>query len=170
MIKKIFFCYFLIFSNLIFSQSEKWKVNNKTSYISYRGKHVLHDWEGINKNVLGLMVVNSELNISDLAILLKVEDFNSGNSNRDSHALEVLEILKYPQIRFYSNDLKVIQDNILIKGKFTFHGKSIEKTIPCKISISDRKIVLNGAFDFFLTESGIKLPSFLNHLGNLSVV
>ncbi len=29
-------------------------------------------------------------------------DFDSGNSNRDAHSLEVLEALKFPIIKFYS--------------------------------------------------------------------
>jgi polyisoprenoid-binding protein YceI len=161
MLKKIFIFYFLIFSNLIFSQSEKWKINKDKSHVSYSGNHILHSWEGLNKNVFGLFVVNSDLNISDIAIILKVEDFDSGNPNRDSHALEILESLKYPQIRFYSNDLSVIKDEIEITGKLTFFEKNIQKLINSKIEIFDNKIVLTGNFDLILSDFGVKLPSFL---------
>tara|TARA_B110001454_G_C12694540_1_gene423762 strand:- start:35 stop:583 length:549 start_codon:yes stop_codon:yes gene_type:complete len=161
MLKKIFISYFLIFSNLIFSQSEKWKINKDTSHVSYSGNHILHSWEGLNKNIFGLFVVNSDLNISDIAIILKVEDFDSGNPNRDSHALEILESLKYPQIRFYSNDLSIIKDEIEITGKLTFFEKNIQKLINSKIEIFDNKIVLTGNFDLILSEFGVKLPTFL---------
>ncbi len=161
MSKKNIFCFILIFSNLVFSQSEKWKINSNSSYISYSGNHILHSWEGINNNVFGLFVVNSELNISDIAILIKVEDFDSGNPNRDSHALEVLESLKYPQIRFYSNDIKYFKDEIEIFGKLTFFGKSLEKIIYSEIKFEENKILLNGSFDLILSDFGVKLPSFL---------
>jgi len=161
MLKKKFILYFLIFSNLVFSQSEKWKINKEKSYVSYSGNHFLHSWEGLNKNVFGLFVVNSDLNISEIAIILKVEDFDSGNSNRDSHVLEILESLKYPQIRFYSNDLKIIKDEIEIIGKLTFFGKSIDKLINSKIEIFDNKIVLKENFDLVLSDFGVKLPSFM---------
>ena len=94
MFKKYFFYTLIIFTNLVFAQSEKWKINSSQSFISYSGNHILHSWEGINNNIFGLFVVNSENNISEIAILTKVEDFDSGNSNRDSHALEILESLK----------------------------------------------------------------------------
>ena len=161
MLKKYFFYTLIIFTNLVFAQSEKWKINSVSSYISYSGNHFLHSWEGINNNVFGLFVVDSELNISDIAIIIKVEDFNSGNSNRDSHALEILESLKYPQIRFYSNDINFINNEIEIFGKLTFFGKSIEKKINSKIKLEENQILLSGKFDVILSDFKVNLPSFL---------
>ena len=96
-----------------------------------------------------------------IAILTKVEDFDSGNSNRDSHALEILESLKYPQIRFYSNNILVKNDEVEIFGKLTFFGKSVEKKINSQIILNDNQIILSGKFDLILSDFQIKLPSFL---------
>ena len=65
MFKKYLFYTLIIFTNLVFAQSEKWKINSNQSFISYSGNHILHSWEGINNNILGLFVVNSENNISE---------------------------------------------------------------------------------------------------------
>ena len=108
-----------------------------------------------------MFVVNSENNISEIAILTKVEDFDSGNSNRDSHALEILESLKYPQIRFYSNNIIVNNDEVEIFGKLTFFGKSVEKKINSQIILDENQIILSGKFDLILSDFQIKLPSFL---------
>ena len=43
--------------------------------------------------------------ISKIALAAQVIDFDSGNSGRDSHSLEVLEALKFPNIKFYSKAL-----------------------------------------------------------------
>ena len=161
MFKKYFFYTLIIFTNLVFAQSEKWKINSSQSFISYSGNHTLHSWEGINNNIFGLFVVNSENNISEIAILTKVEDFDSGNSNRDSHALEILESLKYPQIRFYSNNIIVNNDEVEIFGKLTFFGKSVEKKINSQIILDENQIILSGKFDLILSDFQIKLPSFL---------
>jgi len=161
MFKKYIFYTLIIFTNLVFAQSEKWKINSNQSFISYSGNHILHSWEGINNNILGLFVVNSENNISEIAILTKVEDFDSGNSNRDSHALEILESLKYPQIRFYSNNIIVNNDEVEIFGKLTFFGKSVEKKINSQIILDENQIILSGKFDLILSDFQIKLPSFL---------
>ena len=161
MFKKYFFYTLIIFTNLVFAQSEKWKINSSQSFISYSGNHILHSWEGINNNIFGLFVVNSENNISEIAILTKVEDFDSGNSNRDSHALEMLESFKYPQIRFYSNNIKHDFDKVEIFGKLTFFGKSVEKKINSKIKLDENQVLLSGKFDLILSDFEIKLPSFL---------
>ena len=39
MLKKYFFYTLIIFTNLVFAQSEKWKINSESSYISYSGNH-----------------------------------------------------------------------------------------------------------------------------------
>ena len=59
---------------------------------------------GVNDNVSGVIIYDNE--ISKIAIAAKVVDFDSGNSGRDSHSLEVLEALKFPNIKFYSDDIR----------------------------------------------------------------
>ena len=91
------------------------------SYIKYDAKHVLHAWEGINENIKGVIVKDQE--IEKIAIAAQVVDFDSGNAGRDAHSLEVLEALKFPTIKFYSEKIKTQGDVLIFDGEVEFHGQ-----------------------------------------------
>jgi polyisoprenoid-binding protein YceI len=134
-------------------------VDSNTSYISYQGKHILHDWVGINNNVKGILVIE-DAKASKIAISASVKDFDSGNSSRDSHALELIESLIYPKITFFSDELIQLDENINILGVINFHG--IEKQIKVTGRINREKpISLSGKFVLSPSEFKVKLPSFM---------
>ena len=96
----------LIFFLSVFNLNSQQTImlNKGESYIKYDAKHVLHAWEGINQNIKGVIVKDTK--IEKIAIAAQVVDFDSGNAGRDSHSLEVLEALKFPSIKFYSEKIK----------------------------------------------------------------
>ena len=55
---------------------------------------------GTNNEVSGAIIFND--GISNIAVATKAIDFESGNSNRDLHLLEYLDLLKHPYIKYYS--------------------------------------------------------------------
>ena len=159
---KIFFL-IIILSRLTYGQSDQLRVNTNESYIKYEGDHLLHSWEGTNNKVNGLAVLDSKnKSLQKLAILLYVRDFDSQNSGRDAHALEVLEALKYPEIKFYSESIKIDNENLIINGIFDFHGKQIKKTFPASYKNQDSKWIIFGEFKLTPTDFDINLPSFLS--------
>ena len=42
------------------------------------------------------------------------------------HSLEVLEALKFPMIKFYSEEIKVVDESLIMNGKLEFHGEEKE--------------------------------------------
>jgi len=146
-----------------FAQEIQLKIETEESSIKYKGDHLLHSWEGINNNVNGIAILNSKSNkIEKIAILIYVRDFDSGNSGRDAHSLEVLEALKYPEIRFYSESIKIVEDNVNFKGTFTFHGIKIEKELIGNMNRKNDIWKISGNFKLIPSDFGIKLPSFLS--------
>ena len=159
----LIFTFIIILSRLSYGQSDQLRVNTNESYIKYEGDHLLHSWEGRNDNVNGLAVLDPKnKNLQKLAILLYVRDFDSQNSGRDAHALEVLEALKYPEIKFYSESIKIKNDNLIINGIFDFHGKQIKKTFSAFYKNQDSKWIIFGKFKLTPTDFDINLPSFLS--------
>ena len=139
--------------------SNNFIVDSNTSYISYQGKHILHDWVGINNNVKGILVIE-DAKASKIAISASVKDFDSGNSSRDSHGLELIESLIYPKITFFSDELIQLDENINMLGVINFHG--IEKQIKVTGRIDMKKpISLSGKFVLSPSEFKVKLPSFM---------
>jgi len=146
-----------------FAQSIKLEINSNESSIKYKGDHLLHSWEGVNNNVNGIAILNSKDNqIEKIAILIYIRDFDSGNSGRDAHSLEVLEALKYPEIRFYSESINIVGDKVNLKGTLNFHGIKIEKEVAGNLKRKNETFQINGNFKLIPTDFKIKLPSFLS--------
>lgn len=153
----------IIITKLSYGQSDQLRVNKSKSYIKYEGDHLLHSWEGTNDKVNGLAILDPiSKSLQKLAILLYVRDFDSQNSGRDAHALEVLEALKYPEIKFYSESIEIDNENLIINGIFDFHGKQIKKTFSASYKNQDSKWIIFGEFQLTPTDFNINLPSFLS--------
>ena len=95
---------FLLCIQLSFSQGT-FILDQEKSKISYDAKHFLHAWSGQNNSVKGVIIIEDDV-ISNIAVAAEIADFDSGNSNRDAHSLEVLEALKFPMIKYYSDNIK----------------------------------------------------------------
>jgi len=100
--------------------------------------------------------------IEQLAIAAKVSEFDSKNSNRDAHALEVLEALSYPTVKFYTTAIDLKQSSSIIEGELTFHGQT--KTIALQLDRSFNKegLRISGNFAVIPSQYQIPLPSFLS--------
>jgi len=158
-----FFFLFTTFPLFCFGQNIQWKVDTNKSSITYKGNHVLHSWEGINNKVYGLGVPDSELESLDkLAILIYVRDFDSNNSGRDAHALEILDAIKFPEIKFYSDKIKITNSKAYLYGSFDFHGIKINKELKADLKSKETTLELNGNFNIKPSDFKIKLPSFLS--------
>ena len=164
--KKFLVLFISLHFNLVLGQpnstDERWSIDKNSSEIIYSGKHFLHAWSGKNKKINGLLFIDQASNeVNKIAVLLYVNDFDSGNSNRDSHSLEVLNALKFPEIRFYSENIISDNESITFKGNLEFHGKTISKDIIAVVNSKNNKIQLEGNFKISLNEFGIKAPSFM---------
>jgi len=134
-------------------------INAEESNINYSAKHVLHAWEGVNDNIKGVIIYDGS--VSTIAIAAKVVDFDSGNSGRDSHSLEVLEALKFPNIKFYSDKVNSEGNAIIFEGEIEFHGEKKPIKVLASVQESDENIKIDGKFQIIPTEFSVTLPSFM---------
>ena len=159
--------YLLIFSlflitNQIFSQTIKWSLDINESLISYDGEHFLHSWSGKNERIRGVIIENlEEKKFKQIALAMFVKDFDSGNGNRDSNMLEILEVIKFPKIEYYSNKISLGKDEISFSGNLNFHGISRDLNITSEIKKTNKKLVLSGEFKVSLVDHKVKLPTFM---------
>lgn len=161
--KKILFLgAILLCIHSIQAQNKTFKVDSKTSIISYSANHMLHAWEGVNNQVLGLAITNSDASeIEKLAVLVKVRDFDSQNSSRDAHSLEVLEGIKFPDVKLYATHLNLNEKEGVIYGDLTFHGVKRPVQINAQIEKKEGNIHLTGSFSVKPSDFNIELPSFM---------
>jgi len=135
------------------------KADKTKSSITYYMKHALHSWTGESKDVNCIIQLNSQGDIEKVAATVKVKTFDSQNSNRDSHMLEVTDALTYPSVSFYSTSMAKSSDGYNVKGVLNFHGVERPISIDVKESRSNNQRTITGSFVFLLEEHKIERPT-----------
>jgi polyisoprenoid-binding protein YceI len=136
-------------------------IQSKSS-ITYLLSHPLHHVESVSKEMTGRVEVDvAKREIKSVSTQIDVTTFNSGNSNRDSHAMEVIDAILYPDVQFSSTSITQYSDSLKARGKLIFHGITTEITIIGKTTWSERILEVDGAFDISLTAFNIERPSLL---------
>ncbi len=141
----------------------KLMADKKASTISYAMRHPMHTWEGISRDVTAAIVYDDEAKkVETVAVVAKVASFDSQNANRDSHAIESMEGIKYPNVTFSSQQ---VQDDgaskLTVTGNLTFHGVTRPVTIPVTRKMSGGMAVYEGSFDLKLTDFKIEKPTLM---------
>ena len=132
------------------------------SSITYRINHSLHHIEATSKDGWFRVEVDpGKKEIKSVKAQVDVMTFDSGNSNRDSHALEVVESIKYPDVTFTSTSITQNADSIFVTGKLTFHGVAGDVLMKGVVSWSDNKLNVQGGFDISITAYKMERPSLL---------
>ena len=162
--KKIFLILILSSLSIAFTnaQVKKYEAVKKESYLIYHLKHLFHEVEARSDSgqcMLDVDPVKKEL--QHVEVKVDVTSFDSGNSNRDSHAMEVIDAMSYPDAHFVSSSLYNSGDTLKVAGKMTFHGITRDITLNAFPTWSAGKLVVKGNFDLSLTEFQVERPSLL---------
>ena len=132
------------------------------STITYTMVHPLHTWEGVSKEIDGLVQSDTKSgNIIKVAAVAKVASFDSKNSNRDSHMMEVTEAIKYPTVSFVTTSVKDDGATLDVTGKITLHNVTKEIHFVAASKTEDKKRILSGNFIVLLEDFKIDRHSFM---------
>jgi polyisoprenoid-binding protein YceI len=132
------------------------------STMTYVLVHPLHTIEAVSKDVA--YQLEAEVRAKSLKHVsgqVDVTTFDSGNSNRDSHAMEVIDAISFPEASFTSTSIEVDGDSLTIKGKLTLHGVTRDVVARARETWTPEKLVVTGGFAVSLTEFKIDRPSLL---------
>ncbi len=143
--------------------SRKVVADRRGSTVSYTMNHAIHTWDAVSHDVNCAMNYNDQTkHIDNVAVSIKIASFDSGNGNRDSHGMEVMEGLKYPNVTFVSQSIETGADGKLtIKGTLTFHGVAKPVVIQATEKATKEQLRVEGGFDVSLTAYDVERPSFL---------
>lgn len=161
-------CTYLLVVGMLFAftspmAKRKLVADKSLSTVTYGAKHPLHKWEGVSHDVNGAVIYNDDTKQPEsVAISVKVASFDSDNNNRDSHAIEVLEGIKYPIVTFASSDIKASENGVLLaKGTLTFHGVPKSVTLQATRKDAGGKMTLKGEFPVSMTTYNIERPALM---------
>jgi polyisoprenoid-binding protein YceI len=131
--------------------------------ITYSMQHPMHKWNGVSRDVTAAMIYDEVTKqVQHVAVVTRVASFDSENQNRDSHMVEILDGLKYPNVTFTSLDIKPNADGTLVvKGKLTFHNVTKLITVPVTRQETDNQLLMKGAFEVKLSDYALERPSLL---------
>ncbi|ARK09972.1 YceI family protein [Fibrivirga algicola] len=133
------------------------------STVTYSMVHPMHKWDGISRDVNAAMIYDDDTKqVQNVAVVIRVASFDSKNQNRDSHMVEVLDGIKYPNVSFTSQDVKPNADGTLtVNGKLTFHNVTKPITVQVTRRDAGNQLLMNGKFDLKMTDYGVERPSLL---------
>lgn len=132
------------------------------SSMTYRMVHPLHKIEATSKEVVYELEADpGTKQFKRVSGWVDVTTFDSGNSNRDSHAMEVIDAITYPDAKFEGTGFTQKGDSLIITGKVTFHGVTREMSAGAVSHWSEGKLEVDGSFELSLAAFKIDRPSLL---------
>jgi polyisoprenoid-binding protein YceI len=144
------------------AQPKKLDMSKEESSITYKMVHPLHEIEATSKEAdLQVEADPSKKEIESVSARVDVMTFDSGNSNRDSHAMEVIDAISYPEVAFVSSSITHVGDSLKVTGKLTFHGVTQDIVALAATKWSSDKLEVRGSFVLSLTAFKIERPSLL---------
>jgi polyisoprenoid-binding protein YceI len=93
--------------------------------------------------------------------VVDVTSFDSGNSNRDSHAMEVVDAMSFPEVTFSSTSIIAQGNSLIISGKLTFHGVTNDVTAIASPEWGSDKLIVHAKMPISLTAFKVERPSLL---------
>jgi hypothetical protein len=156
------FCCLISLSALSRAQNRHAILIKEQSSITYQLVHPLHTINAVSKDAVYVLEVEATAKaIRHAAAQVDVTTFDSGNSNRDSHAMEVIDALTYPSVSFTSDSIWQQKDSLTIAGKLTFHGITRPIVMEGTSTWTPDKLVVEGGFPISLTAFNVERPSLL---------
>lgn len=144
------------------AQARKAEAIKGQSWIAYRLVHPLHVIDAKSTSPeYDVELDPTTKEIKSVVAQVDVTTFDSGNSNRDSHAMEVIDALTYPDADFRSSAVSENGDSLFVTGNLTFHGVTKEITMAGTATWQPNRVDVRGAFNIGLTEFKIQRPALL---------
>jgi polyisoprenoid-binding protein YceI len=131
------------------------------SSVSYHMVHVLHKVDATSSDVQYEVTLDSANHVKSVLAQVDVTTFNSGNSNRDSHAMEVIDAITYPSAGYQSSSVTQKGDSLFVAGKLTFHGVTHDIGMNGTAVWAADTLKVQGRFPVSLTQFQIERPAFL---------
>ncbi len=141
-----------------------WASSPEQTKISYTVTHPFHEATGVSTKgeIRGLVTADAV----KVEARVPADSFDSGNANRDSNALSVIEAAKYPYITFKATGTPCESTGntceLTLDGSLTFHGVTKTYRIPVTLKEDGSgKLACDFAFPVSLSAHKVEVPSLM---------
>jgi len=155
---KLFFLFAALFSSPF---AKIYQANPANSTLSYELIHPMHKVIGVSKDFTCTVDLSSDTLTSKIDVSASIGSFDSENSSRDSHAMEIVEALKYPKVEFKSSKVKPMKNGYQVEGELYFHGITKQITFFVRPVFSAKQVEIVGSFTIQLSVFNVPRPSLM---------
>lgn len=150
----------LLFPQRFSALDEQWVLDQ--SALTYRVSHPLHQTEGVSHAARGKGVCHDGQ--CDFLVAVPVKSFDSGDSNRDLHMLQVTKGAEFPMVtvrtRLPENDSKAA--TIYADLEIQFAGQTAHyKQVAFQLTFQGSEIKITGTIPATLSDFKIEPPTLL---------
>lgn len=132
------------------------------SILKYQLWHPLHATTGSTQEFLCEIELSEDTQaIQAVRFVADVTSFDSGNSDRDARALELIEAQRYPEVSFQSSSIDTFGDDLYVSGELCFHGVTKNISFYAKHNVMGSKLIVKGTADVSLTQFQVERPALL---------
>ena len=152
--------FFLLALPKVFAADHQWVL--KQSTLTYHVSHPLHQSEGVSHTARGKGVCHDGQ--CDFLIGVPVKSFDSGDSNRDLHMIQVTRGAEFPMVTVRTRLPESAQGATTIRAdlEIQFAGQTVQyKQIAFEVVTQGNETKITGTIPATLTDFKIDPPSLL---------
>ena len=141
-----------------------WASSPQQTEISYTVTHPFHEATGVStKGEVRGLVTPEEVKVE---ARVPADSFDSGNANRDSNALSVIEAAKYPYVVFKGTGTPCEATggtcDLVLDGSLTFHGVKKSYRVPVTLKADKTgRLACDFKFTVSLSAHKVEVPSLM---------
>lgn len=153
-------CLLLALPTFLLAADRQWVLQKST--LTYHVSHPLHQSEGVSHTARGKGVCHAGQ--CDFLIAVPVKSFDSGDSNRDLHMIQVTRGAEFPivTVRTRLAESAAASTTVDADLEIQFAGQTVQyKQVPFKLEAQGGETHLTGTIPATLTDFKIDPPSLL---------
>src|SRR5689334_23121539 len=138
----------------------QWTLEKST--LSYHVSHPLHQVDGVSHDAKGKCVCQG--GDCQFLIAVPVKSFDSGDSNRDVHMIQVVRGAQYPMatVRFHLPESAAASSTVQADLHVELAGQSAEyKQVPFQVKLQGNEADVTGTIPTRMSDFKIQPPSLL---------
>jgi hypothetical protein len=152
---------FMALAHAGYAADSQWVLEKST--LTYHASHPLHQTVAVSHQARGKGVCHEAQ--CDFLIAVPVKSFDSGDSNRDLHMLQVTRGAEYPIVSVGTRLPEQAARSAMVKAdlQIQFAGQTVEyKQVPFELMTRGKEIHVTGTIPATLSDFKIPPPSLLS--------